>query len=235
MSINTIDQFKSLVTQRNGIARPNLFRVKLPTLPGATSEELNILCKDVTIPGRQILTSNRQIGMKLEKIPYGYSVPEVSMTFHVLNDYGVKEYFETWQSLAVNQDTYEIGYQKTFAQDVVIEQLRKVEKVPQFLRRESFSRGGISQFLPRTSDIGIFDTFFDIGAGLSDIVIYKCKLIDAFPTGITDIQLNNELDGIVELNIQMSYTDVKPLSFISPTNIDQVVRNGVRTFLGSIF
>jgi len=95
MSINTIDQFKSLVTQRNGIARPNLFRVKLPTLPGATSEELNILCKDVTIPGRQILTSNRQIGMKLEKIPYGYSVPEVSMTFHVLNDYGVKEYFET--------------------------------------------------------------------------------------------------------------------------------------------
>jgi hypothetical protein len=235
MSINTIDQFKSLVTQRNGIARPNLFRVKLPTLPGATSEELNILCKDVTIPGRQILTSNRQIGMKLEKIPYGYSVPEVSMTFHVLNDYGVKEYFETWQSLAVNQDTYEIGYQKTFAQDVVIEQLRKVEKVPQFLRRESFSRGGISQFLPRTSDIGIFDTFFDIGAGLSDIVIYKCRLIDAFPTGITDIQLNNELDGIVELNIQMSYTDVKPLSFISPTNIDQVVRNGVRTFLGSIF
>lgn len=235
MSINTIDQFKSLVTQRNGIARPNLFRVKLPTLPGATSEELNILCKDVTIPGRQILTSNRQIGMKLEKIPYGYSIPEVSMTFHVLNDYGVKEYFETWQSLAVNQDTYEIGYQKTFAQDVVIEQLRKVEKVPQFLRRESFSRGGISQFLPRTSDIGIFDTFFDIGAGLSDIVIYKCKLIDAFPTGITDIQLNNELDGIVELNIQMSYTDVKPLSFISPTNIDQVVRNGVRTFLGSIF
>jgi len=235
MSINTIDQFKSLVTQRNGIARPNLFRVKLPTLPGATSEELNILCKDVTIPGRQILTSNRQIGMKLEKIPYGYSVPEVSMTFHVLNDYGVKEYFETWQSLAVNQDTYEIGYQKTFAQDVVIEQLRKVEKVPQFLRRESFSRGGISQFLPRTSDIGIFDTFFDIGAGLSDIVIYKCRLIDAFPTGITDIQLNNELDGIVELNIQMSYTDVKPLSFVSPTNIEQVVRNGVRTFLGSIF
>lgn len=235
MSINTIDQLKSFVSQRNGIARPNLFRVKLPSLPGASSEELNMLCKDVTIPGRQILTSNRQIGMKLEKIPYGYSIPEVSMTFHVLNDYGVKEYFETWQSLAVNQDTYEIGYQKTFAQDVVIEQLRKVEKVPQFLQRSNFTRGSLSQFLPRESDIGIIDTFFDIGAGLSDIVIYKCKLIDAFPTSINDIQLNNELDGIVELNIQMSYTDVKPLSFVSPTNIEQVVRNGVRTFLGSIF
>jgi len=235
MSINTIDQFKSLISQRHGIARPNLFRVKLPSLPGASMEELNILCKDVVLPGRQILTSNRQIGLKMEKIPYGYSVPDVSMTFHVLNDYGVKEYFETWQSLAVNQDTYEVGYQKTFAKDVVIEQLRKVERVPEFLRRQNFAQGSFSQFLPRTSDIAIFDSFFDIGAGLSDIVIYKCRLVDAFPTSVTDIQLNNELDGIVELNIQMSYTDVKPLSFISPTNIQQVVRNGVRTFLGSIF
>ena len=57
----SINQFKSLVNAKNGIARSNLFRVKLPSLPGATMEELNILCKDVQLPGRQVLTNERRI------------------------------------------------------------------------------------------------------------------------------------------------------------------------------
>ena len=40
--VATIDQFKSLVSNRGGIARPNLFRIKFPSLAGASSEEVNI-------------------------------------------------------------------------------------------------------------------------------------------------------------------------------------------------
>jgi len=69
--VQTIDQFKSLVSAKGGIARPNLFRIKFPSLPGATAEEVNILCKDVQLPGRQIMTNPRQIGIETEKIPYG--------------------------------------------------------------------------------------------------------------------------------------------------------------------
>jgi len=214
-----IDQFKSLVSNKGGMARPNLFRIKFPSLPGATSEEINILCKDVQLPGRQIMTNERRIGLQLEKVPYGYAVNDVSVTFHVLNDYGIKEYFETWQNLAVNQQTKEIGYQSDYARDVEIEQFRKVTKLPNTVR---------SEFL---SDIDIVNQFFDIGDQLNDLVVYKCKLIDAFPATMNAIQLNNDLDGITELNIQLSYTNWETPFVLSPTNIRDTIQSSIRNTL----
>ena len=35
--------------------------------------------------------------------------------------------------------------------------------------------------------------------------IYECKLINAYPTTLNAIQLNNDLNGLVELNVQLSY------------------------------
>lgn len=236
----SIDQFKSLLSAKNGIARPNLFRVRLPALPNAGKEELNILCKDVQLPGRQILTSEKRIGMKIEKIPYGYSVNDISMTFHVLNDYGVKEYFEAWQNLAVNQSTYEIGYMRGgdgggYGKTVTIEQLRKVDKIPSILQRGNYPSRGLQKFLPRLSDINLFDQFYEFGEGLADIIVYKCELENAYPVSVADIQLNNELDGIVELNITLTYTNWKNRQFLSPTNLEQLANNGIRSIIGSIF
>ena len=55
-----VDDFKSLVSNKGGIARANLFSVSLPGLPGiATNEEMNLLCKDVSLPGRQVTTRER--------------------------------------------------------------------------------------------------------------------------------------------------------------------------------
>ena len=214
-----IDQFKSLVSNKGGMARPNLFRIKFPSLPGATSEEINILCKDVQLPGRQIMTNERRIGLQLEKVPYGYAVNDVSVTFHVLNDYGIKEYFETWQNLAVNQQTKEIGYQSDYARDIEIEQFRKVTKLPDNVR---------SGFI---SDVDIVNQFFNVGDQLNDLVVYKCKLIDAFPSTMNAIQLNNDLDGITELNIQLSYTNWETPFVLSPSNIRDTIQSSIRNTL----
>lgn len=221
----SIDQFKSLVSQKNGIARPNLFRVQLPALPGASTSELNILCKDVVLPGRQIMTTERTIGLKRAKIPYGYAVDDVSMTFHVLNDYGVKEYFEAWQSLAVNQNTYEVGYQRGgngYGKRVVIEQLRKVDKTP-----------GLSSLFSTVNNQQMLDLFYSTSSGSESIKVYECELIDAFPTTMNAINLTNELDGIIELNIQLSYTDWKDRTFASATSSSS--RSGTIFLNGTTF
>lgn len=233
-----VDYFKSFIGSKDGVARSNLFRVKLPSLPGATSEEINILCKDVQLPGRQIMTNERQIGLKTEKLPYGYAVSEVSMTFHVMNDYGVKEYFEAWQNLAVNQQTRTVGYQRGpsgYARTVEIEQLKKVQKLPKNLNQTSFSEGPLGGFLPKLSDLDIVQKFYGFTDQLNDVVVYRCRLIDAFPTGMTAIQLNNELDGIVELNIQMSYTNWESPYTLSPQNIKDSLKSKISsTILGFI-
>lgn len=224
--VQTIDQFKSLVSAKGGIARPNLFRIKFPSLPGATAEEVNILCKDVQLPGRQIMTNERRIGLETEKIPYGYSVGDISVTFHVMNNYGIKEYFETWQNLAINQQTREVGYQSDFARTIEIEQFQKVTKLP-----KRFGDEFNNSPLPRLSDIDIVNQFFDIGNQLNDLVVYRCKLIDAFPSSLNAIQLNNDLDGIVELNVQISYTNWETPFVLSPSNVRDAFNNSIRNTL----
>jgi len=175
-----VDDFKSLVTSKGGLARSNLFVVELPGIsPYATMSELNLLCKDVVLPGRQITTRERTIGLTTRKMAYGYLVDDVSMTFHVMNDYGVKEYFEAWQNKAVDQNTYEVGYKSDYAQSVKISQIKK------------------------GSGIGVATT----NQLATDEVVYSCVLEEAFPTTLNAIQLNNELDGILELNVQLSYTN----------------------------
>lgn len=229
--VGSVDQFKSLVSSKKGIARPNLFRVKLPTLPGARSEELNIVCKDVQLPGRQILTNERRIGLRTEKIPYGFVDQDISLTFHVLNDYGVKEYFDVWSGLAVDPRTNTVGYQRgpgRFAFDVEIEQLRKPQKLPKFIDPNFTDRGGVAKFLPRLSDFDFVQNFYDLAQDASDITIYRCKLIDAFPTSINAIQLNNELDGVVELNVQLSFTRWESPFLLSPSNLEDNLAEKIR-------
>ena len=239
----SIDQFKSVVSSKKGFARPNLFRVTLPSFAGHTGTDLNIICKDVQLPGRQIITNERRIGIKNEKIPFGYAVNDVSMTFHVLNDYGVKEYFEVWQSLAANHYTGEVGYQKGsngYGRQVTIQQLRKVDRVPSYLQASTKSNTLTdrlaNKILPRLTDYEVVRDFYNQSPGgeLQDVVTYEVKLENAFPTTMTDIALNNELDGIVELNIQLSYTNWTSTTPIASNNVNTSDGNILTGFANSL-
>lgn len=217
----SIEELKSRIISKNGMAMSNQFMVTLPPLAGAGARTLNVLCKSVTMPGKQITTLDRAVGIHNEKIVSGYLVDDVTMTFYVLNDYGVKKYFDTWKQLMVGDqisrgktrevaseesekvagpdgekketktvpdglDVGEVGYKSSYAKPVKIHQLSK----PQ-------ARFGF--------DIGPLDLNLDIG-GTS---IYTVELIDAFPTSLGAIELTNEADGLVELTVQLSFTDWK--------------------------
>lgn len=204
-----IDQFKSLVSSKNGVARPNVFKVELPSIPGASSTDVNLLCRDVQLPGRQITTYDRQIGLKTEKVAYGYVKDDVSMTFLVLNDYGIKNYFEQWQKIAVDPDTYEIGYFNEYVKQVKIYQLKKGFSVPVYSTPLGLPRLPtiLQNRLPSLGPFNLAQGQFDLDFITSEDVVYECTLIDAFPTTMNAIQLNNELDGLVELNVTFSYTN----------------------------
>ena len=188
----SIEQLKSVVSRSGGIARNNLFTMVLPSISGVSinPEELNVLCRDVQLPGRQILSNERRIGMQLEKVAYGYAVTDVSATFLCLNDYGVKDYFEAWQNITLNQDTYEVAYKNEYAAPIKIYQLAKNKL---------------------TRSVNLYNTnildILNVGLNLNfrTDVVYGCELIDAYPTTINALQLNNELDGVLELNVQFSY------------------------------
>ena len=190
-----IDAFKAYVGSKGGFARTNMWQVILPVLDGfdIVTEELNVLCKDVVLPGRQILTNERMVGMKPTKQAYGFAQDDVSLTFHLLNDYKVKQYFDEWTSRVVsNSPPYELNYPNEYSGDVVIQQIQQGH--------------GDQSFDVFDFNLGSLNVDIDIKKqGEASKIIYTCKLENAFPTTINAINFNNEQNGLVELNVQLSY------------------------------
>lgn len=181
--VNTIEEFKGLISSKGGMARTNLFQVILPSIPGANISpgQINLLCSSVSLPGRQVQTVERQIGTKVEKIANGAVVDDVTFSFRVLNDYGIKKYFDQWQKIAYNPSTYQIGYKSDYGKQVVINQLKKGQTFP--------------------TNVNL-----DVNPVSSSMIINQTKLFGAWPITINSIDLNNEQDGLVEYTVQLAYT-----------------------------
>ena len=185
----SIEDLKGKLTSKNGIAAANQYRVELPRFGGASSRTLDVVCKQVNMPGKQVLTLDRQMGIFQEKVANGFAIEEVTMVFHVLNDYGVKKWFDSWQKTIVADNGSMQGfvaYKNDYVKSIKIHQLRK-----------PIARFGF--------DLGPFDINFDAFGS----TIYSVELIEAFPTTLTSIALSNDPDGLVEVSITFSYTKWK--------------------------
>jgi len=183
-----IDQLKGVASKSRGFASANQFLVELPPVGGYNTNDLNILCTNVNLPGRQIMTQERLIGLKARKMPTGFASDDINLTFHVMNDYSIRKYFEAWQNKVINQDTFEIGYANNFTEQVRIKQLRK----------------GMAFDFPIDK---IFGLNLDLDIRTRESVVYTCLLKDAFPTTMNTIEFSDEQDGLVKLNVQLSYTN----------------------------
>jgi len=204
-----IDDFKSLVSRSGGLARPNMFRVFLPSLGNGTSS-LNLLCTSAELPGRQIMSTEQTIGTVNRRYASGYATTDVTLNFYVMNDHAVKNYFETWQSLVHSQQTYEVNYYNNYVKPVIIQHLQRgvsynilrkqlgfVDRIPNFL-------------LERLPDIGPFDFSqgeIQLDIGSNDTPVYTCLLQESYPTTMNAIQLGDAEDGVMQLSVQLTYKD----------------------------
>jgi hypothetical protein len=135
----TIEQLKGEISRGGGVALANRFRVILPVIPeiylnqtsiGASyPQSLNVLCKSCTMPGRQIMTVDRTVGVVNQKVAYGYATEDVNFSFTGLNNYIVRKYFEDWQFYIMNPDTHVVKYKNEYAKTVTIQQLDKRNRV----------------------------------------------------------------------------------------------------------
>ena len=128
-----IDRFKSAVSAGDGFAQSNMFVVEIPTFPFDTisMNTINLLCKNAQLPGRQILTTERTVGVRPVKQAYGYLDNEdIALSFHVMNDFKIKTFFERWQSLAYDTATESLNYYNEYVRDVTIKVLRRDKRFP---------------------------------------------------------------------------------------------------------
>ena len=139
-----IDKFKSVISKRGGLAPANRFAVymALPLISfdpqnliakvfnqGTQSpfindpRDISILCDSVTLPGRQISTTEVQTNLLAIKTPYNYINDDVQMSFHITNDHFMKKYFENWFNRIFDRSKMTMKYRSQYVTDIVIQQL----------------------------------------------------------------------------------------------------------------
>jgi len=199
----SISEIKSSITFGGGLARNNQFLVTLPSLgfgipplggtlgglAGAALDflgqrNMNILCRTAQIPGKQVLTHDRRIGMESQKVAYGYAVEDVTLTFLETSTLPIRRYFDTWRGLTINEDSQTAAYKKDYEKRVLIHQLAQPVPIAGF---------SISNLIPATIMIST----------------YSVELVNAFPTTMVGAEYNNEQDGFIETTVQLSYTNWK--------------------------
>jgi hypothetical protein len=120
----SVDQLKSEISSGGGLARPNLYQVLLPSIGMYSTSSLDVLCKGVNMPGKQIMTTEKTIGTITQKIAWGFTNDDVNLRFIGLNDHGVRRYFENWMGLVVNHESgHTVNYKNEYERDIIINQL----------------------------------------------------------------------------------------------------------------
>lgn len=195
--MSSVDRLKLAISTGLGLARTNKFLVTLPEIRSGTgilgaitgalgTTQRNILCTNATIPGKQILTHERRIGIEQQKVMYGYAMDDVTLQFMETSNLPIRNYFEKWISTMHdtspgNQDKNVVNYPTEYTKRVTIHQLSS----PIPFGRNNFSIGPI---------------------GLNpQISTYSCALVDAYPTTLGPIEYSNEQDGFVTFSVQLSY------------------------------
>jgi hypothetical protein len=219
---------------------PQLGTDQITKLLGMDPKTANILCKSVTMPGKQILTLDRQVGIFNEKVVNGFAVDDVTMVFYALNDYGVKKYFDSWCRAMVGEHVVppppppaekKEGKGKTAAD--VKEEEEKIKAKPLAEGSVGYKDNYVAPIKIHQLRKPIMRVGFDLGPlsvdfDLLGASIYSVELQDAFPTTISSIELSNEANGLVEVSVQFSYTNWKVIK-------DERGLGELSVSLGSIF
>ena len=201
----SIEDFKSIISQKGGVARTNKFRV-LFTPPkgslfnidpeaiigsvfgGSTGNfdaknlindprAVSFLCSGAALPGTQIQTLDFQAQKQTTKIANTYIHEEVTLKFILTNDYYIKKLFDNWLGQVVDLESHTVGYKDDYSCDIIIQQLNSKNKV-----------------------------------------VYGVKLFEAFPTTVTGIEFDAGAENAYgEMSVTFSYDRYEPQGPVSST------------------
>ncbi|HAI43123.1 MAG TPA: hypothetical protein DCM40_35995 [Maribacter sp.] len=193
-----IEQLKSQIVKSNGIQSTNQWVVVLPRIPGTIleSRELNLLCKEIIFPGRAQIVQQRIIGVKGIDVSNGFSEQDFQMRFHVMNDWGIVDYFYKWQDQVLNQRTKYVGYLNDYAKSMRVHALTKGMKYDFNAARRTNNINALLDLL------GIN---LNIDQSFGQKTNYAIEIRDAYPGDISPVNLTNEADGLAELVVLMKH------------------------------
>jgi hypothetical protein len=141
----TLDDMKSTISKRDGLARSNRFNVYMnipminvtltniitnllrdkDPLNGALNNprDVTILCETTGVPGIDFNIIETAYGIKRRKLVNSYDQQDIQFTFLLTNDYFAKNFLNNWVRTIMNQYDGTFNYKSEYASDIIIQQL----------------------------------------------------------------------------------------------------------------
>ena len=103
-------------------ASQNLFsKILFEDIGGGITRDVAYQCNAIAMPARSLTSvPDTTIYGPARNIVQGYTYGEVSATFYCHNDMREKKFFETWQRIAFNPQTFAMGYYDDYVGNVKI-------------------------------------------------------------------------------------------------------------------
>ncbi len=213
VSPGSIDDFKSTIGKRGGLAKTNRFAIfmsppsqsllninlqdiAISAISGNFNpkslindpRDIGLLCESCSIPGRQIQTMDHSHFRQSVKVANSYINEDVTFVFHLTNDYYMKKMFDRWSSLIIDPETYKLNYNSEYQRDITIQQLNE-----------------------------------------KNVPVYGITLRNAYPVTVESVELNNSSEnGMQKLSITMTYEDFVPEGGLSSA------LSGIKNAIGGI-
>jgi len=147
VAYGTLNEILGMGRSKDGMSRPNKFEVtlfppsgfegnkgstgnnKAPGIMGLLRgadkvRSVGLRCEGIELPGRTLDTSPQQNLYGPERdLVTGYTYADVTATFQCSSDMRERQYFETWQEMAFNDENWSIQYYDNYRGKVYIHTL----------------------------------------------------------------------------------------------------------------
>ena len=150
IAYGTLNEILGTTNSKNGMSRPNRYEVTLfppsgtrgskglgsnvftkimgDLLGDGTVRATGLRCESISMPGRNMdSTPDSNIYGPEREIVTGYSFGDINAVFQCSSDMREKKYWETWQRLCYNPQTFDIGYYNDYTGSVEIHTLDEQE------------------------------------------------------------------------------------------------------------
>lgn len=162
ISQNTIDDFKANVGSHGGLAKADRFLIFLSPpkftidklintdIQGLASTALSgnlslssfindprdvaVFCENCSMPGRvlQVVEAPGGSYHTTNKRVSGYLNDDVTMTWHITNDWWIKKMFDSWHEFIISQSTYQIRtFPNMYTSDIVVQHINE-QNIPTY-------------------------------------------------------------------------------------------------------
>ena len=109
----------------------------LSQLHGETARRISFRCDSISMPGRNLRTQmNGNIYGPPHEMVQGQTFAEVAATFYMGSDMAERYFFEEWQKVTYNPDTYDVNYYKEYVGAVEIYALNEKDERTMGIRLE---------------------------------------------------------------------------------------------------